>query len=137
MDLATLTYISTLLTILSVVVGCIGYVRGWWESPERKEERDRQKAMADALLGEAVVRDRQGKIIDPGKPGLVARTVGLEEAVATLVNQDARIKAVEAKTSEHDTAIAAIIAHTFDSGARSALEAERLRAQNTGSDGGT
>lgn len=142
MNLATLTYVSTLLTVLSVVLGFFGYVRGWWESPDRKEERARQKAMADALLGEAPVLDRRGEVIDPGKPGLVAlqrasddRLSKVEEAFVKLADQGAAIRTntesiaeLHAKDAEHDAVMAVIIAHTFDAAARANLEAERLKA---------
>lgn len=141
MDLPTLTYVSTLLTIISVVIGFVGYVRGWWESPERKEERARQKSMADALLGEAAVLDRQGKELDPGNPGLVHRVSQVEEAVVEfrhmtglLTEVLGRVDAIEhdhkevsRRVDDHDTAIASLIASTFERGANAALAVEQQR----------
>lgn len=137
------------LAIGTFALGIIGQMRGWWESPRRKEERDKveadrrlNQAMATALLGTAEVRDNAGGILVPKAVGLVAKVENLgldvsilgrdvstlDRTVSTLVNQDSRIKALEAKDAEHDAAIAAIIAHTFDAGANAQLEAERLRA---------
>lgn len=127
----------------TLALGVIGQLRGWWESPRRKEERakveeDRKlnQAMAAALLGRAEIRDNAGGILVPKELGLVAKVDELDRTVATIVNQDTRIKALEtgfvslsSKDAEHDAAIAAIIAHTFDAGARASLEAERLKAR--------
>lgn len=84
-------------------------------------------ALADAILGEPAVHDRAGREIEPASPGLVARTKTLEEAVALLVDQDARIAKLEHGQLQHDAAIAALIATTFEKGAESALKAEEMR----------
>lgn len=67
----------------------------------------RATATFDAILGTEPVTDRRGGVIREGQTGLVARTTTLEEAVATLVNQDARIAAVEAAVAAHENRIRA------------------------------
>lgn len=84
-------------------------------------------ALADAILGEPAIRDRAGRKIQDERPGLVARTDVLEDAVTKLVDQDARITRLEHGHLQHDAAIAALIASTFEKGAKSALQAEELK----------
>ena len=95
MHLPSLDSVNYTLAILGIVALFIGWWRGWWESPRRRETRARDKAVAEAILGEPEVRDLAGKVIAPSKPGLVSRTSTLEQAVSTLVDQDARIKLLE------------------------------------------
>lgn len=141
--------IGTYTAIGALAIAIIGQLRGWWESPRRKEERakveqDRKlnQAIATALLGRAEVTDNAGGILVPKELGLVAKVDMLDRTVTTLVDRDSRIKALEAayvslttrvdaKDAEQDAAIAAIIAHTFDTGAQANLEAERLKARGT------
>lgn len=126
----------------AVLVLCIGGFARWWNSA--KPARDRAEAGWDAILGEAAVLDRRGDIINPGKPGLVAlqqasdaRLAKVEEAVVAInhltgmyAESMKRHDVTDGRLAEHDSAIAAIIAHTFDVGAKAALEVERLRAAN-------
>jgi hypothetical protein len=94
-NLPSLDSVNYTLAILGIVGLFVGWWRGWWESPRRREARARDKAVAEAILGEPAVHDLAGKIIAPAQPGLVARTSTLEQAVSTLVDQDARIKYLE------------------------------------------
>jgi hypothetical protein len=94
-DLPSLDSVNYTLAILGITAIFVGWWRGWWESPRRREARARDKAVAEAILGEPAVHDLAGNIIMPSKPGLVSRTSTLEAAVSTLVDQDTRIKHLE------------------------------------------
>lgn len=95
MNLPSLDSVNYTLAILGIAGLVVGWWRGWWESPRRRETRARDKAVAEAILGEPEVHDLAGKVIMPAKPGLVSRTSTLELAVSTLIDQDARIKHLE------------------------------------------
>lgn len=91
------------LALVAAIVGLVvGLITIWvFVRPSAK----RASAVADAILGEEAVQDRSGNIIAPERPGLVARTTTLEAAVATLVNQDARLAALEAAKVAHESRI--------------------------------
>lgn len=142
----------------TLILGIIGQLRGWWESPRRKEERDKaqadrelNQAMAAALLGRREIRDHAGGILVPKELGLVAKVDGLERDVSdatatlsTLVDQNTRITALETgyvslaarvasretKDGEQDAAIAAILANTYERAADTTLQAEEKRTHN-------
>lgn len=108
-NLPSLNSVDWLLGILGIAAILVGWGRGWLESPKRRTEREQNKAVADAILGEAAVKDRNDNVITPGQPGLVHRVTTVEEAVVefrhmvglltetqhTLSDHGARIKALE------------------------------------------
>lgn len=81
--LAYLGLIGGLVTILGG-----GGVLGWWwrRQPQRERERERNAAVADAILGEPAVLDRSEQEIQPARPGLVHRVASVEEAVIQIGN---------------------------------------------------
>ena len=83
----------TALTIVSLTLGVLGAMYGLWRRVRPVVRR--LGAGLDALVGREAVTDRAGREIEPAQPGLVHRTTTLEQAVATLVDQDARIKHIE------------------------------------------
>lgn len=66
-----LAYIGIVSAVVAILGG--GGLLGWWwrKEPERKKERERNAAMADAILGEPAVPDLGGGTIQPARPGLV------------------------------------------------------------------
>lgn len=128
--------------LIGLALAVIGQIRGWWESPRRKDEREKveqdrvlNQAMAAALLGRAEIRDRSGGVLVKKELGLVAKHEILQETVTSIADQSKAIAELasgqadlRAKDAEHDAVIAVIIAHTFDAAARANLEAERLKA---------
>lgn len=110
---------------LVTILGGGGLI-GLWHNT--KPGRDRNAAVADAILGKAAVLDRAGGVIEESQPGLVDRTGTLERAVALMANQDARITRNETRLDGHDDAIAQLIAAQFERGAQANLAAaEKLR----------
>lgn len=109
--LAALGVAGAIVTILGG-----GGVLGWWwrKQPERERDRERNAAVADAILGEPEVTDRSGEVIQPARPGLVHRVGTVEEAVikmgdlAALITEalrridtvDARVQVLERATVE-------------------------------------
>ena len=81
--LAALGIVGGIVTILGG-----GGVLGWWwrKQPERQRERERNAAVADAILGEPAVLDRSDQEIQPARPGLVHRVTSVEEAVIQIGN---------------------------------------------------
>lgn len=62
-------------------------------------------AVADAILGSPVIRDRHGGVIDNGQPGLVQRVGTLEDAIKLLVDQDFRLTVLENGHIDHENRI--------------------------------
>lgn len=85
--------VPDILPAAGVAVGILGAAYGTWR--RFRPSVRRATAAIDALVGKEAVTDRSGKEIEPAQPGLVHRTTTLEQAVATLVNQDERIKHLE------------------------------------------
>ncbi len=134
------------------ILGIVGVILGWWSTAKKKAkveqeeheaelakqaiERARREKADNAILGESEIRDASGAILQPAKPGLVARTATLEQAVGVLVDQDSRLKKIERiqarHESDHDTydsTLAALIGATYERGSASALAAiEKLQA---------
>lgn len=144
----TLTQVGILVGIL---VGIVGQVRGWWESPGTRARREREQIVAeqnrkihDAILGQPEETDVSGAVIQPARPGLVAlqradsaRLAKVEEAVVAMNHLTGlfteamkRMDVHEGRLSEHDHAIAALIATTYERGAKTVLEAERLKSKD-------
>lgn len=78
------------LVLASTVVGLIGGVISIWVFVRPAVKRSR--AVADAILGEEVVRDRAGREIQAARPGLVSRVGTVEHTLALLVETNARIE---------------------------------------------
>lgn len=91
------------LTLAGLLVGLIGAAYGVWR--HYRPSVKRAGAALDAIIGKEAVKDRAGNLIEPARPGLVHRTTTLEQAVATLINQDARIKHLE---TDHGARIKAL-----------------------------
>lgn len=139
--------------LVGIIIAIVGQVRGWWESPGKRAQRERDKLIAEqngeihiAILGEPEKVDSSGTVIREKRPGLVAlqradskRLAKVEEAVVGMNHLTGlfteamkRMDVQDSRLAEHDSAIAALIATTFDRGASAALEAERLKAANNG-----
>lgn len=109
----------------ALVAVAVGLISVWlWVRPGMQ----RSAAVADAILGEQEVTDRAGKVIAPARPGLVSRTATLEQAVATLVNQDARLAALELTVAGHETRLLATERHALERIVTKAESAEMWRA---------
>lgn len=123
-----------------------GGVLGWWwrKAPERQRERERNAAVADAILGESEVLDRSNRQIQPARPGLVHRVGTVEEAVVEFRHAiglltevlkridtlDDRVKALE-QTNVKDIVLAAERAAT----AAASVEVLRLVRERDTFDG--
>jgi alpha-D-ribose 1-methylphosphonate 5-triphosphate synthase subunit PhnG len=76
-----LAYLAVAGAAMTVLGG--GGLLGWWwrNQPKREQERARNAAMADAILGEPAVLDRSSNEIQPPRPGLVHRVGTVEDAI--------------------------------------------------------
>lgn len=110
-DPDSLNYTVTVLGILGILVG---WWRGWFESPKRRSQRAQDKAVADAILGEPPVKDRNEKVITPGQPGLVHRVAQVEEAVVEFRHVIALYTETQKRLDIHDRAINALIAGSLE-----------------------
>lgn len=113
-----------------------GGLFGWWNAT--KSTRERAEAGWDAVLGKPQTNDRAGREMAAAEPGLIHRVSELERTVKTLAEivahqnaTDKRVDRLDHRVGEHDSAIAALIATTFDRGAASALKAEELKNRDT------
>lgn len=94
------------LTLAGIVVGLISAAYGAWR--HYRPSVKRAGAALDAIIGTEAVTDRSGKEIEPAKPGLVHRTRTLEQTLATLVDQDVRLKHLEDGHSRIDARVKAL-----------------------------
>lgn len=81
MSIPSLDSVNYTLAIFGIVTMGVGWWRGWFESPAKRKKREQDKAVADAILGEPPIKDRNETVITPGQPGLVHRVATVEEAV--------------------------------------------------------
>lgn len=72
LDFPSLDSVNYTLGLLGIAAIVVGWWRGWWESPRRREQRERERAMHEALLGAPEERDLSGTVTREARPGLVA-----------------------------------------------------------------
>ncbi|MBO9522839.1 MAG: hypothetical protein J7518_15000 [Nocardioidaceae bacterium] len=130
--------ILTWVAVFKLLLPATRVVRGGWL---------RFWGVVDTIAGrDEPIRDRAtGRELVPAMPPLANRLDSLEDAVKTLIevvadqhetrqmvdDHETRIGVNEGRLNEHDSAIAAILAATYDRGAESALKAEELRQSET------
>lgn len=128
MTLPSLDSVNYTLAILGIIGFVVGWWRGWWESPRRRQQRSQDRAVHDAILGEAVVRDRNEKVIRPGQPGLMHRVTKVEEAVVEFRHVVGLLTEVQKRLDIHDAAINALIAGSLERAATAMSSAALLQA---------
>lgn len=100
----------------------------------------------DVIAGRDPVLDKAGKVAKEGQPGLAywmggvtAELAQMTSVIADQKKADARIASADAllashelRLNDHDTSLAAIIAHTFETGANANLKAAEIEQAEGG-----
>lgn len=85
------------------VIALLGVVVGWlkWLRPRWRRVKDDALGARDALVGREAIIDRaSGREVAPAIPGIGHRMATVEQALTTLVNNEARLSALEHDVAE-------------------------------------